>query len=102
MSAKNSPAGNIALIEKNPDITNYGSRRFFYNNALFIAQCGFGFIVILFSAGMLMAGHPAEVYLPILASVCSAFLPSPLSGLSHQPVQTSSPFQIRDILDNVV
>jgi hypothetical protein len=73
----------------------YGARKFFYNNALFMSQCFFGVFGVGFSAAMLIIGRPPEVYLPVMTAILGWFMPSPLN---HRLEQPSGIPQIREIL----
>lgn len=67
---------NTTTVNTNDD---YSARKFFYNNSLFITQVGLSVFVIGFSAGMLIIGRPAEVYLPLITAIVGFFLPSPVN-----------------------
>ena len=80
-----------------PTQENYGARKFFYNNALFLVQSLVSMLGLGFSAGMLITDHDAGVYLPVMTSIIFFWCPSPLN---HQVQQPSGIPQIRNLLRN--
>lgn len=79
-------SGNTNNVNTNVNNNNdYSAQKFFYNNSLFIAQATFSLFATVFSAYMLIIGKPAEVYLPVITSCVSLWLPSPINHKVDPP-----------------